>query len=114
MQIASCVRWTGREDVKMKAMISQPMRGLGETIIKKERDRLTEWLKSSGYDVVNTLFDFESNNPLHYLAKSIEAMSEVDVVVFAPNWENARGCKIEYEIAKNYGKSIIIIGENNV
>lgn len=104
----------GKEDVRMKAMISQPMRGLCENIIKKERDRLTKWLESSGYDVVNTLFDFESNNPLHYLAKTIEAMAEVDMIVFVPGWENSRGCKIEYEIAKNYGKSIFIIGENNV
>ena len=33
-------------------------------------------------------------------------MSEADAVVFMPGWENARGCRIEHEIALEYGKYI--------
>ncbi len=93
----------------MKAMISQPMRGRDENEIILERIKIEKLLKNLGFEIINTLFDFEDKSPLYYLAKSIEAMSKVDVVVFAPEWEKARGCKIEFEIAKEYEKSIVIL-----
>ena len=34
-------------------------------------------------------------------------MAEADVVYFGSNWKSARGCKIEYEVAKEYGIDII-------
>lgn len=85
----------------MKVMISQPMNGLTDEEIKVINP---EW------EVLNTLFDIEFDNPIYYLAKSIEKLAEADVVVFVPGWEKARGCKIEYEIAKAYGKFILIMG----
>ena len=48
---------------------------------------------------------------MYYLAKSIEAMSEADIVIFANGWEETRGCRIEFEIAKQYGKEIAILGD---
>ena len=44
------------------------------------------------------------NHPgLFYLAKSIDAMANVDAVYFAENWSTARGCRIERKICENYG-----------
>ena len=43
---------------------------------------------------------------IYYLSKSIEFIGKVDAVVFMPNWENARGCRIEHAVAKEYGKFI--------
>ena len=37
-----------------------------------------------------------------YLGKSIKAMSEADVVLFHPNWREARGCIIEHAICALY------------
>jgi hypothetical protein len=34
-------------------------------------------------------------------------MSECTTVYFAKGWENARGCKIEHEVALQYGMEII-------
>lgn len=93
----------------MKAMISQPMCGKPNVEIKTIRNYITNKLKESGFEVIDTLFDFGNKPAVFYLAKSIEAMSEVDVVVFTPDWEQARGCRIEFEIAKAYGKQIIIL-----
>lgn len=93
----------------MKAMISQPMRGKTNREIKTIRNYITNKLKESGFEVIGTLFDFGDKPAVFYLAKSIEAMSEADVVVFTPDWEHARGCRIEFEIAKEYGKQIIIL-----
>lgn len=47
------------------------------------------------------------NKPLYYLSQSLLRMSACDVVYFCKGWENARGCKIEHEVAKAYGLEII-------
>lgn len=73
-----------------------------------------------GYDeVVNTFFDDESCSdenlkkagviqiPVYFIAESLKSMSLCDAVYFCKGWENARGCRIEHEIAKQYGLLII-------
>lgn len=91
----------------MKVMISQPMLGRSNEEIKKEREELVNELTKVGYEVVNTIFDLgEDATPLNYLSKSIDTMSDVDVVIFMPGWENARGCRIEFEVATKYGKLV--------
>ncbi len=93
----------------MKVMISQPMRGKTTEQIKTERETLVKELESQGYKVVNTVFDDFSEGkatPVHYLAKSIEFLGDVDGVVFMQGWENARGCRIEHQVAVAYGKWI--------
>lgn len=93
----------------MKVMISQPMNGLTDEEIKAVREEVIKVINPE-WEVLKTLFDIEFDNPIYYLAKSIEKLAEADVVVFVPGWEKARGCKIEYEIAKAYGKFILIMG----
>lgn len=92
----------------MKIMISQPMKDKTEEQIRTEREELVEELESKGYEVVDTIFtDVPPENAdigMWYLALSIEAMSEVDGVVFMHGWENARGCVAEEYIARKYNK----------
>ena len=38
-------------------------------------------------------------------------MSMADVLAMGFGWENARGCKLEHEIAKAYGVHIIYLDE---
>lgn len=93
----------------MKVMISQPMRGKTNEEIKEERAELVKKLQEEGHEVVDTVFDdFPEGKatPVHYLAKSIEFIANVEGVIFMKGWENARGCKIEHQIAKEYGKWI--------
>ena len=89
------------------------MRGKGKEEILAVRNYIKEVLVGSDFEVINTLFDFGDKPAIFYLAKSIEAMVEADVVIFAPDWEQARGCRIEFEIAKAYGKQIIILPSEN-
>ena len=94
---------------KLKIMISQPMKGKTEEQIRSERAELVKKLEEKGHEVVDTIFAEETPEGdaiLYYLAKSIEAMSKVDAVVFMPGWEKARGCQIEHEIAVKYNKFI--------
>ena len=44
---------------------------------------------------------------IYYLAKSIEFIGKVDIVVFMKGWEKARGCRIEHQVAVEYGKEIV-------
>ena len=105
--------------IRKKAMISQPMNGLTDEEIEKTRNKAIKHLERLGYKVVNTLFTDEwysdsamkdrgvENNPLCYLAKSLENMSLCDVVYFCDGWEDARGCRIEHDAAEEYGLDII-------
>lgn len=95
----------------MKVMISQPMKGKTNEQIRIEREELVKELEKQGHEVVDTIInDFIEGNGDSYaikcLAKSIEFIANVDAVVFMSGWEEARGCKIEHEVAKNYGKFI--------
>ena len=103
----------------MKAMLSQPMAGKTEQEIIETRERAISALTEKGYEIVNTLFTDEwyskeameargvANIPLCFLAKSLENMSLCHAAYFCKGWEQARGCRIEHEAAKDYGLTII-------
>ena len=92
----------------MKVFISFPMNGKSYDDLVKERDSIVNHCKtyfSENTYYIDTIFndpDYGCNDPLYYLGKSITAMADADVVVFAHGWENARGCMIEYGCAKEY------------
>jgi len=93
----------------MKIIISQPMKGKTEQQIRDERAVLVSKIEASGNKVIDTIFpDFtnEGNIPVKYLAKSIEAIADVDVVVFMDGWKEARGCRIERQVCEDYGIQI--------
>ena len=52
-------------------------------------------------------FEPKGNISVAYLGKSISLMAEADVVYFGGDWKKARGCRIEYEVAKEYAMDII-------
>lgn len=103
----------------MKAMISQPMAGKTDGEIAETRERAKAELEEMGYEFVNTLFTDEwyseaamkergvVQEPLCYLAKSIDSMSLCHAVYFCKGWETARGCRIEHIAATFYGLDFI-------
>lgn len=103
----------------MKAMLSQPMAGKTNEEIIATREHAIAVLKERRYEIINTLFTDEwysqeamkkrgvENIPLCFLAKSLENMSLCHAAYFCKGWENARGCRIEHEVAKAYGMTII-------
>ena len=102
-----------------KAMLSQPMAGRSEQEIIETRERAIAALEAKGFETVNTLFTDEWYSeqamkergvvqiPLCFLAKSLENMSLCHAAYFCKGWEQARGCRIEHEAAKDYGLEII-------
>ena len=99
----------------MKVFISFPMNGKSYDELVKERNSIINQCKlyfSEDTYYIDTVFDdsdYDYNDPLYYLGKSITAMAEADIVVFARGWENARGCLIEYDCARKYGVPILTI-----
>lgn len=93
-----------------KIMISQPMKGKTNEQIREERKDLIKELENEGFEVIDTIIDKEPpkdiDEAIYYLSKSIEFIGKVDYVYFMKGWEKARGCKIEHQIAVEYGKKV--------
>lgn len=108
---------------KGKCFISQPMRGLTDAEIMKVRSKAETYLNREGYEVVNSFVKNGSeveycvnrnmtsygvkNRPMYYMSRAIAIMSQCDTIYFVKGWEQARGCRIEFEIAKSYGMHVI-------
>lgn len=99
-----------------KVFISQPMNGLSDLQIEKDRARVIEGLYNEGYKpdeitIIDTYIEENApdnvNSGLWYLGKSLELLADADIAVFAKGWRNARGCQIEFKCAKEYGISYI-------
>ena len=93
----------------MKVMISQPMAGKNVADIEAIRDELIEKFKEMHIEVVDS-FDTKDapagiyNPPVYYLGKTIANwLHSVDAVYFVDGWREARGCRIEHQICKEYG-----------
>lgn len=95
----------------MKVMISQPMNGRKQEEINKERQDIIEKFNKMHIEVINTLFTEEApdncNVAVYYLGKSISAMKDIDALYMCDNWFNARGCRIENQVAREYGIKIL-------
>ena len=96
----------------MKVFISFPMNGKPYDELIAERksiiSRCKEYFSDDVY-YIDTIVKDPDGEPLYYLGKAIEALSEADVAVFANGWEKARGCNIEFECAEKYHIPVFII-----
>lgn len=99
------------EPTKRKvAMISLPMKDRTREEIQMVWDRAKVKLEMKGYIVVKTLFlqsYADHNDPLWLLSLVLNKMSCCNTVYFCDGWEDARGCRIEHEVAEAYGLDII-------
>ena len=94
-----------------KLFISQPMKGLTDEEILKAREEIKTRAEQAIGEQVELIDSFvedyprEINKfiPVWYLGKSIQFLSQADIAYFGGDWRNARGCKIEYEVANAYG-----------
>ena len=89
-----------------KIFISHPMNGLSDEEIIQARDAAIESAKSmyGDIEIIDSYFaDHIGGKPLQYLGKSLMMLAEADCAIFTHGWENARGCRIEHECAKEYG-----------
>lgn len=98
-----------------KLFISQPMRGLSDEEILKSREEIktrAEQVIGEPIELIDSFLEdypgeINKHIPVYYLGKSIQLLSQADIAYFGGDWKNARGCKIEHEIADKYGIKII-------
>lgn len=91
----------------MKVFISQPMRGKSDEEILAERNKAIQYVKKLGNKSIEIIDSFFQGapvdaKPLWYLGKSLELLSEADLAIFLPGYENARGCVIEHTCCLMY------------
>ena len=96
-----------------KLFISQPMRGKTDEEILAERKKAiasAERELGEKVEVIDSFFQGAPTDakPLWFLGKSLELLSTADVAYFAKGWQDARGCRIEYECAVEYGIGLVI------
>ena len=95
----------------MKVFISQPMKNRTEEDIIAERKVIIEKLNNMHIDVIDTIFTEEApedyNAGVYYLGKSILKMAEADALFMIDGWREARGCRIERQVAEAYGIKIL-------
>ena len=99
-----------------KLFISQPMRGKADEEILAVRAQAIQSAERALGEEVEIIDSFIRNapaeaKPLWYLGKSLELLSTADIAYFAKGWEDARGCRIEYECAMEYGEIAVVTYE---
>lgn len=91
----------------LKLFVSMPMKGkTAEEIAEqmKQAHQAAERIVHKPLILLNTVFDMpEGTSPMRYIAESIMALSKADVAYFCDGWEQARGCRIEWMCAREYG-----------
>lgn len=91
----------------MKVFISQPMAGYADNVIEQVRETICRQFSIKNENLIN---NFNKNIPggtknyrVWCLGDSIRLMSVSDLVIFAPGWEDARGCRVEHKVCEEYG-----------
>lgn len=92
------------------------MGGLTDDEILKTRDEAKLYLEILVGKPLEIIDSFIEEKPVNikndsiglwYLGKSIQLLAQADMVYFCDGWDKARGCRMEHEIAKQYGLKII-------
>ena len=96
----------------VRLFISQPMRGKTDEEILAVREKAIQSAQKHFDEPVEVIDSFFQGapadaKPLWYLTKSLELMASADVVYFAKDWEQYRGCRIENTCAVEYGIDVI-------
>lgn len=96
-----------------KLFISQPMRGKTNEEILAVREKAIKSAERQLGEPVEVIDSFFKDapaeaKPLWFLGKSLELLSTADVVYFAKDWEQYRGCRIENQCAIEYGIDLVI------
>lgn len=95
----------------MRVMISQPMAGLTEDEIRKNRAAAVARLEAEGHEVVDSIVADEppacDNVALFYLGESFKIMAKCDAVLFLDGWDKARGCRMERAACEAYGVQVM-------
>lgn len=94
----------------MKVFISQPMSGLSkEEILRNRQEAKLRLLHEMGdYNMEFIEPRISYSDPILNIGESIKRMAEAHIVYFMHGWEKHRGCRIEHQVAVEYGIRCIL------
>lgn len=103
----------------MRWFISQPMADLTYDEIINEREKIKKIIYGEDPEayVIDSFVTEElsgKNVPLKFIARAIQNLSEADIIIFAENYENSRGCLVEEFCARKYGIKTFYISKKGV
>lgn len=95
--------------------VSMPMGGRSGYEIETEFLRVHDHLYSvldEPFTILDSYFTEEPDDDVRhagawYLGASIRALSYADIAYFVKGWQDAKGCRLEHQIAEQYGITII-------
>ena len=100
-----------------RIMLSFPMKGKTREEIEDTKQSMLNWLFDKYNDecivIESIIEDHESKSGLECFSESIVHMSTADTLCMGYGWENARGCRLEHEIARAYGLDVIYYGDKD-
>lgn len=93
-----------------KLFISIPMRDKDIKDVKNEMSEIHEFVNKyyeQSFELIDSIIeetpdDETINQPILYLGDFISKLSQADLVIFHPDWRNARGCIIEHMVCALY------------
>lgn len=96
----------------MKVMISQPMINRNPEDILEERKNIVNKFNNMHIEVIDTFYTEDiseecNNDGVYLLGKSIKDMSKADALFMCEGWKHSRGCRIERQVAQEYGIKIL-------
>lgn len=94
----------------MKVFISQPMIGFSreEVLRKRQEVKLRLFHELGDYNIEYIEAYGRYSDPIMSIGESIKKMAEANVVYFMHGWEKNRGCRIEHQVAVEYGIRCIL------
>lgn len=117
----------------LKLFISQPMHGLDDDLILKQRSALKTVVEAYMNSISELMCDFkidlidqfsipdpddfntthptETSQRIYRLGRSIQLLANTDVCVFYGNWKKSKGCTVELGVVMEYGINIITQSE---
>ena len=99
--------------------LSLPIKDTGFTTLQRmeyanEVKRLIELRYDARNEIVNVITPFDVNENedkdtyARKMGNDIEALLECDAIYLCEGWQNSKGCMAEFEVARVYGKEIIM------
>ena len=90
----------------MKVYISIPISGDDVGEVQKYADIVKAYLSRKGYTVISPFEIFAGKKPTYtdHILANLAKLLECDAVYFCNGWCESSGCRIEHEVAKEFGK----------
>ncbi len=95
-----------------KLFISQPFSGRTEEEVFEERAEILSKIEEIYKEEFSVIDQYHQTAPkgagrFYYLSQDVLMMDKADLIAFSPNWKSAKGCRVEHELATEYGLNMI-------